>query len=138
MRKLAKHWLGYAEQDLSAAEHLVSDSKVSGVTAFLCQQCIEKSFKAILVFHDQPVPRIHDLVTLHERVEESGSFPVDEEKLRQVNDSYIDNRYPVNELPAAEQAPSLSKVQEFVTLAREVFETAKSTIQPPNNEDGVT
>ena len=138
MRKLAKHWLGYAAQDISAAEHLVSDAKVSGVTAFLCQQCIEKSFKALLVFQDQPVPRIHDLVTLHERVEEETKFPVDEEKLRQINDSYIDNRYPVNELPASEQAPSLSKVQGFVTLARKVFETAKRTIQPPHDEDGVT
>jgi HEPN domain-containing protein len=138
MRKLAKHWLGYAAQDLSAAEQLTSDAKVSGVTAFLCQQCIEKSFKSLLVLCDQPVPRIHDLVTLHERVEEETSFPLDEEQLRQINDSYIDNRYPVNELPASEQAPSLSKVQEFVAIAREVFETAQSAIHPPRGEGGVT
>ncbi len=73
---------------------------------------------------------ILDLVTLHERVEE--------EQLRQTNDSYIDNRYPVNELPASEQAPRLSKVQEFVTLSREVFETEQTTIQLPHDQDGVT
>ena len=73
---------------------------------------------------------ILDLVTLHERVEE--------EQLRQTNDSHIDSRYPVNELPASEQAPRLSKVQEFVTLSREVFETEQSTIQPPHDQDGVT
>ena len=78
MRKLAKHWLGYAAQDLSAAE-----------------------------------------------------------QLRQINDSYIDNRYPVNELPASEQAPSLSKVREFVAIAREVFETAQSAIHLPRDEGGV-
>lgn len=137
MRKLAKHWLGYAEQDLIAAEYLASNSNVSGVSAFHCQQCIEKSFKAVLVFHDQEVPRIHDLVTLHERVEKTTAIPMDEETLRQVNDSYIDNRYPVNELPVSERAPSLTKVEEFVTLARQVFETVRSTIQLPPEKSGV-
>ena len=68
MKELARNWLDYAKRDLQAAHQLVSTADLAGLVAFHCQQCIEKSFKGLLEFYEQSIPRIHDLITLHQQV----------------------------------------------------------------------
>lgn len=128
MNELARNWLDYARQDLQAAQQLVSEADLTGLVAFHCQQCIEKTFKALLELHDQPIPRIHDLVTLHQQVRESGVLEADEETLLQIDDAYIDTRYPKSEMPASTQSPSISKAREFVALAKKIHEDALGRI----------
>ena len=128
MKSLANNWLEFAHKDLQAASQIVSNAELTALTAFHCEQCIEKSFKAILASYEKPPPRTHDLVTLHTQVEELISFPVNEATLREVSDTYTESRYPLSEMSPAEQSPSSDKVQIFLSQAREIYDSARSTI----------
>lgn len=99
MKSLANNWLEFAHKDLQAASQIVSNAELTALTAFHCEQCIEKSFKAILASYEKPPPRAHDLVTLHTQVEELISFPVNEATLREVSDTYTESRYPLGRAP---------------------------------------
>lgn len=52
------------QDDLRLARLAVSDSSLSGLTAFHCQQAAEKALKAFLAWQDQPPRRTHDLPAL--------------------------------------------------------------------------
>ncbi len=60
-------WLRKAEGDLRAAEHLLALEQEDYFTAaFHAQQAVEKSLKALLVRHQIPFPKTHDLQQLTE------------------------------------------------------------------------
>ena len=128
MKKLAKNWLGYAKRDLQAAQQLSPAEELTGITTFHCQQCIEKSLKALLEFHDKTIPRIHDLVTLHQQVNDVEALVVDEAVLRELADAYIDTRYPSSEMTAGRLSPSVAKAGEFLKLAEQTYQTISKRI----------
>ena len=130
MRKPAENWLAYAHTDLRAAQTLVNQSDLTGVATFHCQQCIEKALKALLVFYGQDVPRIHDLVTLHKRTSAVVTLPIEATELVQVNDAYIDTRYPNDTDSVSRRIPSEEKTKEFLSLSEDVYEYARAAIQP--------
>lgn len=63
-----KDWIVKARGDLKAAKRLVvdNDDETSGISAYHTHQCVEKALKAFLVYHQQKIPRTHDLVGLLE------------------------------------------------------------------------
>lgn len=126
MRKLAENWIAYAYADLRAAEKLVGDFELTGIATFHCQQCVEKSLKAMLALHASQIPRIHDLVTLHKRVSEVETLPVNVSELLQLNDAYIDVRYPNDPTASARTTPSERKTEEFVMLATKIHDFCRS------------
>ena len=130
MKKLAKAWLEFARSDVEAARHLANAEGLRRVASFHCQQCIEKSFKALLEDHDKPVPRIHDLITLHGLINELSPIDVDEDILRQINDTYIDTRYPMTGPDDVGSEPSSDKVQKFIGITTTVFDTVFRKILP--------
>lgn len=129
MKPLAKNWMSFAYNDLQVARQIVSNEELTAATAFHCQQCIEKAFKALLALHDQPIPRIHDLVTLHKRVNELSALPVDAHLLRQIDDTYTESRYPLSEMSVTEQSPSSEKAKAFLALAQEIYDTARQRVE---------
>lgn len=58
-------WLKIAQEDLKAAKGLLTLELFSTVT-FHCQQAAEKSLKAYIISHKQPILRTHDLLLLLE------------------------------------------------------------------------
>lgn len=64
-RDLMRQWLSKAEEDLGAAEILISH-KTSYLSAvgFHCQQAAEKFLKAWLTFNQIEFPKTHDLGAL--------------------------------------------------------------------------
>lgn len=55
-------WLSRARSDLRAARVLLAaDPPLPGVAAFHCQQCVEKSLKALLTHHDHAFRKTHDI-----------------------------------------------------------------------------
>jgi len=56
-------WLFFADADLKTAKAAFKE-KIYHNACFHCHQVLEKSFKAILVRHDQSVPKTHSLSTL--------------------------------------------------------------------------
>jgi HEPN domain-containing protein len=65
LRDLVVQWLDKAAADLEAAEHLSGQAHRFGViTAFHCQQAVEKYLKAFLVRHQLEFPKTHDIAKL--------------------------------------------------------------------------
>ena len=61
---LARGWFAKATSDLAAAETLLSSHGSLDAACFHAQQGIEKVIKAFLAYHDQEIPRTHDLELL--------------------------------------------------------------------------
>ena len=58
-------WLGKAAEDQAAARVLEKHAPhLDTVIGFHCQQAVEKSLKAVIVWMDTDVPRTHDLDAL--------------------------------------------------------------------------
>lgn len=61
-----KEWLKFAFVDLKTAKIILDSGEdlVVGSILYHCQQSAEKALKAYLVFKEQPISKIHDLVKL--------------------------------------------------------------------------
>jgi HEPN domain-containing protein len=64
-RELVRQWVKKADQDLAAAEALLTSGiRLPPVIAFHAQQAVEKYLKAVLVRHQIYFPKTHDMGTL--------------------------------------------------------------------------
>ncbi len=111
-----KPWLESASADLLAAQRLRNDEKLTNISCFHSQQCVEKSFKALLEYRNIIPPKTHDLIRLYGMIEEK--LDIEEDMLARLNEVYIDSRYPaaIGLLPHG--APSLEDAKEFYEFAR--------------------
>lgn len=64
MKENSKPWMDFARQDLLAAEKLQTDETLSNIALFHCQQCVEKSLKALYEENEKHIPRIHSTLKL--------------------------------------------------------------------------
>jgi len=132
MKKQAKEWISFAETDLKSAKVLIKDESLTTTAAFHVQQCVEKSLKALLELNNRKVPRIHDLLKLLKRIDNEQiniSLSVNEELLDQINQVYIDARYPADFGLLPEGKPSTKKVEEFINEAENVFNQTEQIIE---------
>jgi len=58
-----EEWFSIATNDLKAAKILLPEN-LHIIASYHIQQCIEKALKGYLVFHNEPVRKIHDLTKL--------------------------------------------------------------------------
>lgn len=118
---LTDDWLIKAGDDEKNAVSILThrDGTPSGV-CFLSQQMAEKYLKALLIFHAQTFPKIHDLLELSTRLLNMESAVVSiQEDLVILNRYYIETRYPGDypefAWPDAEEAlESAQRVKVFV------------------------
>lgn len=131
MKKQAEKWLDFAKIDLLTAEKLLSDEILTQSTAFHLQQCVEKIFKAILENYSIQIPKTHNLERIYALIEEIDSFSItlDEDILDQINDVYIDSRYPGDAGLIPEGKPSLEKINLFYSFAKQVFNNIKEILE---------
>ena len=56
-------WIKYADNDYKIASHLNETYRPLPENAICwhCQQSVEKSYKAILAYHEVKIPKIHDI-----------------------------------------------------------------------------
>jgi HEPN domain-containing protein len=95
MKKQVEDWVLLADKDLYAAEIIIKDDyPLTNITAFHCQQAIEKYLKAYLIEKDIPLLKTHDLIKLNDMTKEIKNLGIDEEKLTVINEVYIESRYP--------------------------------------------
>jgi HEPN domain-containing protein len=124
MNTATEEWLTAARDDLEAVEEMLGNSRLTHLVAFHAQQCIEKSFKALLENHEADVPQIHNLITLHGRIDEhrsSEEAEVDVGMLDRLNQLYIDARYPGEQGLLPEGKPSAEETQRFFGFAGRVL-----------------
>jgi len=95
--KLPEMWLKYAFDDLQSAEVLLKEG-IYNMVCFHSQQAIEKLFKSFIATYYQEIPRIHNLIRLHQVCEDlhGSQLNLDEEGLIFLNDVYIDSRCPAD------------------------------------------
>lgn len=93
---LTDEWLVKAGDDEKNAVSIFThrDGTPGGV-CFLSQQMAEKYLKALLVFHERPFPKVHDLLDLSTRLLDIEMEVLQiQEDLVILNRYYIETRYP--------------------------------------------
>ena len=91
-----EEWIKKAADDELNAKSILThrDGAPSGV-CFLSQQIAEKYLKALLVFHQKPFLKVHDLLDLETRLlETQPDIKTLHQGLVSLNRYYIETRYP--------------------------------------------
>lgn len=122
MKRQTEHWLDSAEDDLAVIEKIMDDEYLTHMVAFHSQQAIEKSIKAVLEAKENHVPRIHNIITLKGKIENHIELHVDQEIFDQLNELYIDSRYPMDLGLLPEGKPSKEIAEKFFNIATEIHE----------------
>ena len=129
MKKQAKSWLEAAYDDILVIENIKSVEDLSHMVAFHSQQSIEKAFKAILEEHNERIPKTHNLIALLQKVEQYINVEINNSIIAQLNELYIEARYPADFGLLPEGKPSKEKAINFYRYAVEIFELASEIIK---------
>ena len=90
-----KDWLKKASNDLTASKKLSDNEETFDCSVFHTHQCVEKAFKAFIVFMQKPIPKTHDLrFLLVCCAEVFPDFMLLREESQQLNSYGHDSRYP--------------------------------------------
>ncbi len=132
MKDKTKPWTDFAGRDLTAAETLRTDSSMTNIVLYHCQQCVEKCLKALYEEHDLRVPRIHATLKLQADLRKAiPNLPIlaDNPDLEFIDGTYIDSRYPggMGILPVG--LPTLQESDRGIRIAHKVFESAMSLLE---------
>jgi len=116
-REIVRQWLAKAEQDLKAAELLLSkDQPLFYPSCFHSQQAAEKYIKAYLTWHQVEFPKTHDFDELLELISK-----VDETLAERLGDTPLLTPYGVEvRYPGDQPEPNLEEAREALELARRV------------------
>jgi HEPN domain-containing protein len=113
-------WIERSQYDLETADALLAAGRHIYVV-FMCQQALEKAFKAVLAFRGLEVPPIHNL----RRLAEAGGFlrELQRDELRRLDflsQFYLNARYKEDIQELSRQVGE-DTAREFVWWAREKF-----------------
>ena len=102
-----REWIAKAKADhaTAARERAVATDPNNDVICFLCQQCVEKLMKAVLVNESTAFPRTHDLIELHRLL--ATVVPMwswDQVELQTLSLGAVDYRYPGESADRADAA----------------------------------
>lgn len=111
-------WLRYAREDWASAEVLLRASPPLVKPAmFHCQQAVEKALKALLVWHEKPFRKTHDLVTLGDQC-----ISLDPTMEDAVSPAMELTRYAVKiRYPGDEDLPSIEEAKKWLAVAGSVL-----------------
>jgi len=138
MKFITSEWLKSADDDINTIKAIIDDESLTHIVAFHSQQCIEKSFKAMVDEFELASQKIHNLITLNETISSIYQFDFDEDKLGLLNKLYLDSRYPGDLGLLPNGKPSIEVAKGFQELAKEIYERIKTFIknrdkQSPNS-----
>lgn len=127
-KELALEWLKSALADLKNIEHIKNDDFLTHVVAFHSQQCIEKSFKAILEAYLNKVPKEHSTLKLYGSIKNYLHFDINLDLLTDIDSLYIDARYPGDLGLLPNGKPTLEDSEEFYAFAKKIYMEVESII----------
>jgi len=90
---------------------------LTNMVAFHAREAVEKTLKAVLEEYGEAVPKIHDLVRLLRLVRDMTQPDADEMMLREIDDVYIDARYPGETEGLPYGKPSVEDAERFYEYA---------------------
>jgi len=121
MKLTTKEWISAAEDDLLSAKKLAEESRLTNIVAFHCQQCIEKSFKALIEEQLGISVKSHDLIRLNDKA--NIILPDDDiTTLAIINEVYIDARYPGDMGLMPHGKPTPGEAKKFILFSRSILE----------------
>lgn len=129
MKKITKEWLELAFLDLESISYLINDHRLTGQVAFLSQQTIEKSLKAIIEENSSKVPRIHSLSKLFELCSAYIELEVDESVVIALDSIYTESRYPGEHGLLPEGKPGKNQVTQYFDFAKYVLTKTKMHLE---------
>lgn len=129
MKFITSEWLKSADDDINTIKAIIDDESLTHIVAFHSQQCIEKSFKAMVDEFELASQKIHNLITLNETISSVYQFDFDEDKLGLLNKLYLDSRYPGDLGLLPNGKPSIEVAKGFQELAKEIYERIKTFIK---------
>ncbi len=106
----------------------MEDENLTNIIAFHAQQCIEKSFKAIIFIKTNEIPKIHNLIKLYGTVRNHMTLSFDMKIFEEINETYIDTRYPSEFGLLPDGMPSLEKALLFYQTAKDIYSQIKDKI----------
>ncbi|NIR47010.1 HEPN domain-containing protein [candidate division KSB1 bacterium] len=126
MREETKNWWAQAQKDLESARKSLN-ADLYYVSAFLCQQAVEKGLKALYIQQKKQMPdKTHNLL----RLAESVGFPKNKlGLLRSLNPDFVTTRYPdaANGIPAEIFDKDIA--QDHLEKAEEVMNWIRKTLK---------
>jgi HEPN domain-containing protein len=120
MKKEVNDWLQMAISDLDAAKYNL-DGKKYKVAAFLSQQTIEKTLKAISIEKTGKFSKVHDLVFLGKSIGLPDNMI---DYCKKVTPAYIYTRYP-DVVPSHDIG---EHAKEFIDYAEEIIKWAENQL----------
>src|SRR6056297_3781283 len=128
MKKQAESWLQAAHDDLLVIQEIIENNKLTHMVAFHSQQVIEKSFKAVLELNNEKIPKTHNLILLKDRIEKYIQLDIDTNIFDQINELYIDSRYPTDIGILPEGKPSTQNARDFFCFAQKLYDNTQDII----------
>ena len=117
---LSTEWVKASYSDIVVLESIYENPIVTHMTAFHSQQAIEKCFKAIIEYNTDATPYKHDIILLKSMTEKYITID-DEDILEDLNELYIDSRYPGDMGLLPHGKPTLEDAKEFYNFANDFF-----------------
>ena len=125
---MAKEWMKASVVDLNVIKEIITNENLTTMTAFHSQQSIEKSLKALLEYHNQDIPKIHQIKKLFRLTDKFINIDLEIEMVLKIDTLYIESRYPgdMGLLPYGK--PTLEDAKEFYDFATIIFEKVCKTL----------
>lgn len=124
-QKLALEWLVFARRNLETAQLLIRENHYTDVIAFDIQQATEKALKAVYVYNNESVPRIHALDVLFNYANTNIQFKnINIKQLLTINDYYIAERYPGPRF----SMPEMDEISESMNIAQTILDQVSKHI----------
>ena len=122
MKQSSSQWLSSAEMDLGSIDQIIQREELTPIAAFHAQQCVEKCFKAVLEEHSKKVPKEHSTLKLYGMIKELIKLDIDLDTLTDLDDLYIEARYPGELGLLPDGKPTLADANQFYDFARSIYE----------------
>jgi HEPN domain-containing protein len=134
MKAITREWLARAEEDLLAAEILLTQPELTNMVAFHAQQTVEKTLKAVLEESAIAAVRTHSLTRLYGLVETHLSISVDQDMLDRLEAVYIQSRYPGEMGLLPHGKPSQGEAKQFYKFAQHLFQEIQTALEVTSSD----
>jgi HEPN domain-containing protein len=91
------------------------------LSAFHCQQAIEKSFKAVIEEFELGFIKSHNLSNLSIIINDHLDLNKQADKLAEINDYFIESRYPGDLTWHKHNPLSINKLNEIILLTKDII-----------------
>ncbi|MBU1667628.1 HEPN domain-containing protein [bacterium] len=130
--QMAKEWVKASSYDLQVIREILDNENLTHMSAFHAQQALEKLLKAILEFHNQTIPKIHNIKKLLNLTRTYIDVDINIDLIIKIDTLYIESRYPgdMGLLPYGQ--PTIQDAQEFYQIANDFFDEINTLIIEPS------